>query len=95
LDLAQYLRTIGYTASIESSNGNEIDEKALKTAIAGDADNVVKPSLIVRPMHSQLHYLPLAEWLPHRRSNGGDAPAVVDEKDRPMTAVHNERALRL
>jgi hypothetical protein len=39
--------------------------------------------------------LRLPEWLPHRRSNGGDAPAVVDEKDRPMTAVHNERAVRL
>ena len=33
LDLAQYLRTIGYNARIEDTNGNEIDEKALKIAI--------------------------------------------------------------
>jgi hypothetical protein len=33
LDLAQYLRTIGYNAWIEDKNGNEIDEKALKMAI--------------------------------------------------------------
>ena len=33
LGLAQYLRTIGYTAWIEDTNGNEIDEKALKMAI--------------------------------------------------------------
>jgi hypothetical protein len=33
LDLAQYLRTIGYNAWIEETNGNEIDEKALKMAI--------------------------------------------------------------
>jgi hypothetical protein len=30
LGLAQYLRTIGYSAWIEDTNGNEIDEKALK-----------------------------------------------------------------
>jgi len=30
LGLAQYLRTIDYTAWIEDTNGNEIDEKALK-----------------------------------------------------------------
>jgi hypothetical protein len=30
--LAQYLRTIGYNAWIEDTNGNEIDEKALKMA---------------------------------------------------------------
>src|SRR5262245_9124264 len=30
LGLAQYLRTIGYNAWIEDTNGNEIDEKALK-----------------------------------------------------------------
>ncbi len=33
LSLAQYLRTIGYSAWIEDTNGNEIDEKALKIAI--------------------------------------------------------------
>ena len=33
LDLVQYLRTIGYDAWIEDTNGNAIDEKALKTAI--------------------------------------------------------------
>jgi len=31
--LAQYLRAIGYSAWIEDTNGNEIDEKALKVAI--------------------------------------------------------------
>jgi hypothetical protein len=41
LGLAQYLRTIGYNAWIEGTNGNEIDEKALKMAIAGDADNAL------------------------------------------------------
>jgi hypothetical protein len=34
LGLAQYLRTIGYSAWIEDTNGNEIDEKALKLAIS-------------------------------------------------------------
>jgi hypothetical protein len=33
LGLAQYLRTIGYNARIEDTNGNAIDEKALKMAI--------------------------------------------------------------
>ncbi len=33
LGLAQYLRTIGYSAWIEDTNGNEIDEKALKMAM--------------------------------------------------------------
>jgi hypothetical protein len=33
LGLAQYLRTIGYSAWIEDTNGNAIDEKALKMAI--------------------------------------------------------------
>jgi hypothetical protein len=33
LGLAQYLRSIGYSAWIEDTNGNEIDEKALKMAI--------------------------------------------------------------
>src|SRR3974377_1617023 len=33
LGLVQSLRTIGYNARIEDTNGNEIDEKALKRAI--------------------------------------------------------------
>ena len=33
LGLAQYLRTIGYNAWIEDTNGNEIEEKALTMAI--------------------------------------------------------------
>jgi hypothetical protein len=33
LGLAQYLRAIGYSTWIEDTNGNEIDEKALKMAI--------------------------------------------------------------
>jgi hypothetical protein len=33
LGLAQYLRTIGYSAWIEDTNGNEIDEKALMMAM--------------------------------------------------------------
>jgi len=33
LGLAQYLRTIGYDAWIEDTNGNAIDEKALQMAI--------------------------------------------------------------
>jgi len=33
LGLVQYLRTIGYAAWIEDTNGNAIDEKALKMAI--------------------------------------------------------------
>ena len=41
LGLVQYLRAIGYNAWIEDANGNEIDEKALKMAIAGDADNAL------------------------------------------------------
>jgi hypothetical protein len=32
-NLLVYLRTIGYSASIEDKNGNEIDEKTLKIAI--------------------------------------------------------------
>ena len=32
LGLVHYLRTIGYEAWIEDTNGNEIDEKALKIA---------------------------------------------------------------
>jgi hypothetical protein len=34
LGLVQYLRTIGYTAWIEDTNGNEIEETALKIAYA-------------------------------------------------------------
>jgi hypothetical protein len=33
LSLVQYLRTIGYDAWIEDTNGNEIDEGALKMAV--------------------------------------------------------------
>jgi hypothetical protein len=33
LGLVQYLRTIGYKAWIEDTNGNEIEEPALKRAI--------------------------------------------------------------
>ncbi len=33
LGLAQYLRTIGYSAWFEDRNGNAVDEKALKVAI--------------------------------------------------------------
>jgi len=33
LGLVQYLRTIGYSAWIEDTNGNEVDEKALNMAI--------------------------------------------------------------
>jgi hypothetical protein len=33
LGLVQYLRTIGYKAWIEDTNGNEIDEKALQMVI--------------------------------------------------------------
>ena len=33
LGLVQYLRTIGYNAWIEDTNGNEIEEQALKVAI--------------------------------------------------------------
>jgi hypothetical protein len=32
LGLTQYLRTIGYSAWIEDTNGNEIDETSLKMA---------------------------------------------------------------
>ena len=41
LGLAQYLRIIGYNAWIEDTSGNEINEKALKMAIEGDADNAL------------------------------------------------------
>jgi hypothetical protein len=33
LGLVQYLRTIGYEAWIEDTNGNEIEERVLKMAI--------------------------------------------------------------
>jgi len=33
LGLAHYLRTIGYNAWIEDTNGNEIEERALKMVI--------------------------------------------------------------
>ena len=33
LGLVQYLRTIGYNAWIEDTNGNEIEEQALRVAI--------------------------------------------------------------
>jgi hypothetical protein len=33
LGLVQYLRTIGYSAWIEDTSGNAIDEKALQMAI--------------------------------------------------------------
>jgi hypothetical protein len=39
LGLAQYLRTIGYNAWIEDTNGNAIDEKALKMAIRSRHDD--------------------------------------------------------
>jgi hypothetical protein len=38
LGLAQYLRTIGYDAWIEDTNGNAIDEKALQMAIRSQED---------------------------------------------------------
>jgi hypothetical protein len=41
----------------------------------------------------EVAYSILPEWLPHRRSNGEDAPEAVDDKDRAMTAVQNEPAL--
>lgn len=39
LGLAQYLRTIGYDAWIEDTNGNAIDEKALKMAMRARHDD--------------------------------------------------------
>jgi hypothetical protein len=41
LGLAQYLRTIGYNAWIEDTNGNWIDEKALKMAIRSHHEDAV------------------------------------------------------
>jgi hypothetical protein len=43
LGLAQYLRTIGYSAWIEDTNGNEIDEKALKMAIRSRHEDALSP----------------------------------------------------
>jgi hypothetical protein len=40
LGLAQYLRTIGYDAWIEDTNGNAIDEKALKMAIRSYQEDI-------------------------------------------------------
>ena len=40
LGLAQYLRTIGYSAWIEDTNGNEIDERALKMAIRSYQEDI-------------------------------------------------------
>jgi hypothetical protein len=39
LGLAQYLRTIGYNAWIEDTNGDEIEEGALKVAIRSRHDD--------------------------------------------------------
>jgi hypothetical protein len=41
LGLAQFLRTIGYTAWIEDPNGNEIDEKALKMAMRSSQEDAL------------------------------------------------------
>jgi hypothetical protein len=41
LGLAQYLRTIGYDAWVEDTNGNEIDEKALQMAIRSDHEDAL------------------------------------------------------
>ena len=41
LGLAQYLRTIGYNAWIEDTNGDEIEEGALKVAIRSRHDIAV------------------------------------------------------
>ena len=43
LGLAQYLRAIGYSAWIEDTNGNAIDEKALKMAIRSSHEDA-RPS---------------------------------------------------
>ena len=43
LGLAQYLRTIGYSAWIEDTNGNAIDEKALKMAIRSRHEDAPSP----------------------------------------------------
>jgi hypothetical protein len=43
LGLAQYLRTIGYDARIEDTDGNAIDEKALKMAVRSRHEDVPSP----------------------------------------------------
>ena len=40
LGLVHYLRTIGYNSWIEDTNGNEIEEKALKIAIRSRHEDV-------------------------------------------------------
>jgi len=40
LSLIQYLRTIGYNVWIEDTNGNAIDEKALKMAIRSRHEDI-------------------------------------------------------
>jgi hypothetical protein len=41
LGLAQFLRTIGYNAWIEDTNGNEMDEKALKVAMRSSHEDAL------------------------------------------------------
>jgi hypothetical protein len=41
LGLARYLRTIGYNAWIEDTNGNAIDEKAPKIAIRSNHEDAL------------------------------------------------------
>jgi tripartite-type tricarboxylate transporter receptor subunit TctC len=41
LSLAQFLRTIGYNAWIEDTNGNEMDEKALKAAMRSSHEDAL------------------------------------------------------
>jgi hypothetical protein len=41
LGLVQYLRTIGYNAWIEDTNGNEMDEKALKVAMRSSHEDAL------------------------------------------------------
>ena len=43
LGLAQYLRTIGYNAWIEDTNGNAIDENALKMVIRSRHEDAPSP----------------------------------------------------
>jgi hypothetical protein len=49
LGLAQYLRTIGYDAWIEDTNGNAIDEKALQMAIRSRTRMHPPPDAARRP----------------------------------------------
>jgi len=48
LGLAQYLRTIGYNAWIEDTNGNLIDEKVLKMATVRSSDTT--SARLLRPL---------------------------------------------